>query len=149
MEFKASQELIDILLKYSFTENTKSRYPEHYERLLRFGKYNPDSMKRSFIKGRFRVTFDYINIYFQYNSASIFFSTTRITKNQLVSFLYFSQLPASKKRYFLKNVCDKKIIMDIYDHLQEKKKLAGNLRSASSAIFQHHLKAIENMKETL
>lgn len=149
MEFKASQELIDILLKYSFTENTKSRFPEHYKRLLHFGEYNLDSMKRSFIKGKFRVTFNYINIYFQYNSAPAFFYATRIEKNQLVSFLYFSQLPSSKKNYFLKNVCDKKIIMDIYDHLQEKKKLARNLRSASSAIFQHHLKAIENLNETL
>lgn len=149
MEYKASQELIDILLKYGFTEDTKSQYPEHHKRWLHLGEYDPNSIKRSFIKGRFRITFDYINICFQYNSPSIFFNTIRIKKNQLVSFLYFSQLPSSKKLYFLKEASNKEIIINIYDNLQEKKKHAGYLRGASLAAFQYHLETIENLKETL
>ena len=61
--YKASQELIDILLANGFVEDTQKIYPEHAKRLIG-DNYNPDGMKRhfSYPGTREKVYFDYINI---------------------------------------------------------------------------------------
>lgn len=61
--YKASKELIDILLANGFVEDTQKTYPEHAKRLIG-DNYNPDGMKRhfSYPGTREKVYFDYINI---------------------------------------------------------------------------------------
>jgi hypothetical protein len=61
--YKASKELIDILLTNGFVEDTQKTYPEHARRLIG-DNYNPDGMKRhfSYPGTREKVYFDYINI---------------------------------------------------------------------------------------
>lgn len=61
--YKASQELIDILLANGFVEDTQKTYPEHAKRLTG-DNYNPHGMKRhfSYPGTREKVYFDYINI---------------------------------------------------------------------------------------
>lgn len=61
--YEASNELIDILLKNGFVEDTSRTYPEHARRLVG-DNYDPDRMKRhfSFPGTREKVYLDYINI---------------------------------------------------------------------------------------
>ncbi len=61
--YKASQELIDILLANGFIEDTQQTFPEHAKRLIG-NNYNPNGMKRhfSYPGTREKVYFDYINI---------------------------------------------------------------------------------------
>ncbi len=45
--FKASQALVDVLLKSGFSDRTEKLYPEHFKRMKTKG-YDPYSMKRIF-----------------------------------------------------------------------------------------------------
>jgi hypothetical protein len=62
-KYEASNELIDILVKNGFVEDTSKTYPEHARRLVG-DNYDPHGMKRhfSFPGTREKVYLDYINI---------------------------------------------------------------------------------------
>jgi len=96
--YRASNELIDILIKNGFKEVTEKYHPEHLAYMAKVGYYNPDTVKRWFQKGRIKFWFDYINLHISYNSAYSF--TTSITENQLKSIIFFSNIKSSDKQFF-------------------------------------------------
>lgn len=101
-KLEASQQLVNLLLDYGFKEDTKTRYPEHYNYLKCADCYNPYSVKRSFVKGKFRILFDYIRIEMSYNSATLFFGKSHISVNELTSIIYFNNVPTEQKTYLYK-----------------------------------------------
>lgn len=60
--YKASQQLIDILLSNGFKEHTSSSCPEHWDLLQEKGFYDPQSVKK-----RFKIqTFNHFLQLYQY-----------------------------------------------------------------------------------
>jgi hypothetical protein len=55
MDYEASQELADILIKYGFAENTARYFPEHWALLQTGHTYHPNIMNRSFKLGKYTV----------------------------------------------------------------------------------------------
>lgn len=148
MEVKVSQKIVDILLEYGFGENTTKYYPEHHKRLKQMGEYNPYSVKRSFVKGRLHILFDYIHMTMRYNSASAFFWESRITINQLVSVLYFSKCDTIQKQY-LKKYISRNDLTRIYDELQKDMPYQESFRPKTKILYAYHLREIEKLKETV
>lgn len=148
MEVKVSQKLVDILLEYGFAENTTKFHQEHYERLKQMGEYNPYSVKRSFVKGRLHILFDYINMVMTYNSAAAFYWNSRITINQLVSVLYFSKCD-TKQRQYLKKYTSRNDLTRIYDELQKDVPYQDSFRPKTKILYTYHLKEIEKLKESI
>ena len=102
-KYKASEELAEILIKNGFVENTKTKYPDHYNRLLNNG-YSPNSVKRSFLyKPNHNLIFDYINIVPYYrkscNGTEI---KIELTENEIKSIITFYKLSSQHKSYFKK-----------------------------------------------
>ncbi|EHQ27480.1 hypothetical protein BDD43_1190 [Mucilaginibacter gracilis] len=91
--FKASQELIDILLTYGFVEDTHINYPEHAAR-LKADPYDPSHMKRHFVfKGtREKLHFDYVNMYLPTGGNTMSFTT-----DELKSLIAFCRLSATDR----------------------------------------------------
>lgn len=118
MEYSASQELIDILLRFGFKEDTEKKYPIQYSQMQQRGEYNPYSFKRSFRKGRMWILFDYINIHILYNSPTFFFNEMAISLEELTSLIYFMQLSTADRTYMLKKLRGDKIT-DLYSFLNE------------------------------
>lgn len=55
MDYEASQELADLLLKNGFTENTARHFPDHWALLQTGHTYYPNIMNRSFRLGKYTV----------------------------------------------------------------------------------------------
>jgi hypothetical protein len=55
MDYEASQELADILIKNGFAENTARHFPAHWALLQTGHTYHPNIMNRSFGLGKFTV----------------------------------------------------------------------------------------------
>lgn len=93
--YKASEELINVLLKNGFTEVTKEKHPLHFDKLITDG-YDPLKMKRLFsINGHKRnfIQFDYTMIQARFregvNSGNM---KTEISTNELKSLITFYKL---------------------------------------------------------
>ena len=97
MGYSANQELIDILLKNGFTDDSEKKNPEHWKRLIEKKKYDPYSIKRFFKKGRIEIKFDYISIEIRYNSSTFCYVNYTIEDFQLNALLKFSNLSSNKK----------------------------------------------------
>jgi len=93
--FKASQELVNLLLKYGFSDNTEGLYPKHYQRIKEHG-YDPYSMKRIFCFSPHEdyLLFNYTYITLHHSGP---FSHTEerrtLTANELRSLITFYKLP--------------------------------------------------------
>ena len=119
--YKASQELVDILLKNGFTETTKETYPEHFKRMKKQGEYNPGSMKRKFNfekSKRDYILMDYsIIIPYYRSSANGPDMNSSLTEDQLKSIIVFFKLSAgSKYSWFMKG---QKNIIDIHIFIKD------------------------------
>jgi len=116
--FKASQELVDILLKQGFTDETERYYPAHFQRMKTRG-YDPYSMKRMF---SFHSQEDYILLHYIYvmflPNGSFERSEERrlLTENELKSLVAFYNLP-SDSRIAWKQTSKKAI--DLHIHYQK------------------------------
>jgi hypothetical protein len=55
MDYEASQELADLLIKNGFTENTARHFPDHWALLQTGHTYYPNIMNRSFRLGKYTV----------------------------------------------------------------------------------------------
>jgi hypothetical protein len=109
--FKTSQGLVDLFLKYGFTDNTAKLYPEHFRRLSERG-YDPYSMKRIFCYPPHPdcIIFHYVYINLHHHGA--FNHTeekTLLTEDELRSLITFYKLPLSDANEWLdayKNALD-------------------------------------------
>lgn len=99
--YKASQQLIDILLSNGFKEHTSSSCPEHWNLLQEKGFYDPDSVYRDLRYGRLKVFFKYQSIEISYNECAYPKSTKELSKSEVKSFVLFTKLSPSN-RAFLK-----------------------------------------------
>lgn len=101
--FKASQELVNILVKNGFTDYTHQLYPQYYHRMNQLG-YDPYSMKRILC---FNGTGDYLlfnYIYITLHHTGYFNHTEekrRLTEDELHSLIAFYKLPPDKGREWL------------------------------------------------
>ena len=101
--FKASQELVDILLKHGFTDCTDKLYPHYYRRMNQCG-YDPYSMKRIFCFGGTGdyLLFNYVYItlhhtgYFNHTEERL-----RLSEDELRSLIVFYKLPPDKGQEWL------------------------------------------------
>jgi hypothetical protein len=109
--FRASQGLVDLFLKYGFTDNTSKLYPEHFKRLKERG-YDPYSMKRFFC---YPPHDDYIIFHYVYinlHHKGTFNHTeekTLLTEDEVRSLITFYKLPKNLASDWLeayKNVLD-------------------------------------------
>lgn len=100
--YKASQQLIDILLSNGFKEHTSSSCPEHWDLLQEKGFYDPQSVKRDLRFRRLTIFFNYINICIRYNSAAYYKTTCKLLESEIKSLILFTKLPTSL-RTFLKH----------------------------------------------
>jgi hypothetical protein len=103
MNYRASQELIDILLKHGFTENTHIDWPDHIELLEERGEYDPGSIKRRFRKGRIVIMFNYTNIYITYQRQQPFLTSSNVPFHTLKTILFFLNQESYTKRYIIKH----------------------------------------------
>jgi hypothetical protein len=93
--FKASPELVTLLLKYGFSDNTEKLYPKHFKQMKERG-YDPHSMKRIFCFRQHEdyLLFNYVYITLHHNGA---FSHTEerktLTTDELRSLITFYKLP--------------------------------------------------------
>lgn len=147
MELKASQLLVDLILKYSFVEKTASKYPKHFNLLKDTGKYNPYSVKRYFTKGRMKILLDYPRIILSYNSQT-FFDNYTITVLEFISLIYFTSLSSSQKQYFLRGN-DYDSILKVYEDLRERMLYLEYKNDRSHDILFHHLNELDKLNQTL
>jgi hypothetical protein len=93
-KYKASQELVDILLNFGFQEDTHVNYPVHSKR-LNDGPYDPGGMKRHFKFPGTKETiyFDYINMRLPTN-----INLYSITEDELKSILTYVSLSSADRR---------------------------------------------------
>ena len=148
MNVQVSQAFVNLLSEYGFIEKTAKFYPEHHNRLKQMGEYDPDNVKRLFVKGRLHILFDYIRISMTYNSAAAFYWNSRITINQLVSVLYFSKCD-TKQRQYLKKYTSRNDLTRIYDELQKDVPYQDSFRPKTKILYVYHLKEIEKLKESI
>jgi hypothetical protein len=101
--FKASQQLVDLLLRNGFTDFTDKLYPHYYKRMNQAG-YDPYSMKRIFC---FNGTDDYLlfnYVYITLHHTGYFNHTEerhRLTEDELRSLITFYNLPPENGREWL------------------------------------------------
>ncbi|NQU32757.1 MAG: hypothetical protein HQ521_05940 [Bacteroidetes bacterium] len=103
MNYTASQELIDILLRHGFIENTHIDWPDHIELLKERGEYDSGSIKRRFTKGRIVIMFDYINLYISYKRQQPFLREAYLPFYTLKTILFFLTRNSYDKEYILKH----------------------------------------------
>lgn len=143
MEYSASQDLIDILLRFGFKEDTDKVYPMQYAQMKQRGEYDPHSFKRSFRKGRMWILLDYINIRILYNSSAFFFDEMAISIEELTSLIYFMQLSSTDKVYMLNKMRGDKIT-DLYSFLTEE--VMNHYPQSTLNKLDRHKKAILDLK---
>ncbi len=91
-KLEINEELIDLLKKHSFEDVTRKQYPRHWEGILKHG-YSTD-YKRKLVKGRYRIYFDYINIYLEIDTLGYINAGIRhISMEDLRDFIFLSYLP--------------------------------------------------------
>ena len=101
--FKASQSLVDLLIKYGFTDKTENLYPEHFKRMKLQG-YDPYSMKRIFC---FQQHEDYILFRYVYitlhHKGKFNHKTERrlLSEDEVKSLIAFYQLPVQAAKEWL------------------------------------------------
>ncbi|MFK5856842.1 MAG: hypothetical protein QM503_11970 [Bacteroidota bacterium] len=103
MKYTASQELIDILLRHGFIENTHIDWIDHIKLLRDRGEYDPGSIKRRFRNGRIVIMFDYINIYISYNRQQPFLRSSYLPFVTLKTILFFLTSKPYDKQYIIKH----------------------------------------------
>lgn len=74
--YKASQQLIDILLSNGFKEHTSSSCPEHWDLLQEKGFYDPQSVKRDLRFRQFNPFSSTISILYPATTAAAYYKTT-------------------------------------------------------------------------
>lgn len=98
--FGPSQELVEILLKNGFKDDTKTYYPDHYALMAQTG-YDPSNIKRkfSFHSHADFILFDYINfIPMVNNTRATRHSFGYLSVNELKSIICFYKLPIQEKK---------------------------------------------------
>lgn len=98
--YEASNELIDILVKNGFVEDTSKTYPEHARRLVG-DNYDPHGMKRhfSFPGTREKVYLDYINI-----KLPTGVQRYKMTIDEVKSLIAFCLYPLPTGQHWLNNI---------------------------------------------
>lgn len=91
--YKVSEELVDVLLKFGFKDETDRYYPEHFERLK--NGYDPLHVKRRFSTGSYKdyVIFEFINIKISGDNDRYV-----LTENELKSLIVFHHLSSEDRR---------------------------------------------------
>lgn len=101
--YKASQELIDLLLKYGFSDKTEKLYPHHYQRMKAKG-YDPYSMKRIFCFSQHSDYLLFHYLYIRVHHSSLFNATVEknyLTTEEVRSLIAFYRLPTQIAREWL------------------------------------------------
>ncbi len=97
--YKASGELVNVLLRHGFIEKTAKLFAGDAQRLNDTAVYDPHTMKRVFAYKRFyynRIFFDYNNIRILLNNEPIE-SNLQFTELELRSILTFFSLKSDEK----------------------------------------------------
>lgn len=144
-----NQQLINLLLHYGFKENTKTHYPEHYELSKRVNDDNPYNVKRSFVKGKLLLEFDYFEISIHYDSVTRSFKKNQFTVNELTSIIYFSNVSTDKRKYLYKLINENPDKLHyIYDELNNKYTLE-RLKGKQLEIFKKHQRSAYELKSDI
>lgn len=101
--FKASQNLVDLFVKYGFSDKTEKLYPEHFKRMKAKG-YDPYSMKRIFCFGHHEDYIMFHYVYITLHHTGNFNHTEErkmLTEDELRSLIAFYKLPAQSAKEWL------------------------------------------------
>lgn len=107
--FRASTELVDLLLQNGFSEETVSYFPDHFSRMKEKG-YDPKKVKRKFSYSSRRdyIIFNYQDISFVHTYSDIA-SGVELEENEIRSALAFYKLTDKERKEYLstyRNVTD-------------------------------------------
>lgn len=107
--FRASTELVDLLLQNGFSEETGSYFPEHFTRMKEVG-YDPKKVKRKFAYSSRRdyIIFNYQDISFVHTYSDIA-SGVELEEKEIRSALAFYKLSDKERKEYLstyRNVTD-------------------------------------------